>query len=192
MSTPITREWCPSCASITFTLTLTVGSRFVGEPQSIARRPRMNRRDPDTLLDIGNAIAELEHRVQELEAVLGADVPSRRALVIGESQIRRVVAARRLRDQYLGKELCSDPAMDLLLEALAADLAGNRLTVSQLCRATTVPLSTAVRWIKKLEEDGWLQIHHSCDEIQWVEMTPDGSTRLRSLFDALGPACFFA
>jgi len=156
----------------------------------------MNHLTSWALSHLRDAIAELEQRVQRLETALksetGEVMKSAGVFRIQESHVRRVITARRIRNQHLGLDLVTDPAWDLLLEALAAELGNNRIQVPDLCRATTVPGSTALRWIKKLEADGWVQLQPSSDETCWVEMTPDGSSRLCRLFDALGAALILA
>jgi DNA-binding IclR family transcriptional regulator len=72
-----------------------------------------------------------------------------------------------------------------LLEAFAADLGQKRTTVSELCQATIVPQSVAIRWIKKLEQDEWLS--RSQDE-QELELTAQGAARLRRYFEVVGSA----
>jgi DNA-binding MarR family transcriptional regulator len=69
-------------------------------------------------------------------------------------EIRRMIRARRLRDQFLGGGLFEDPAWDMLLDLFAAELEQNRVSVSSLCIAAAVAPTTALRWISKLSEQG--------------------------------------
>jgi hypothetical protein len=69
-------------------------------------------------------------------------------------QVRAIIRARRLRDQYLPADLFADPAWDMLLDLMAARLEGNRVAVSSLCIAAAVPATTALRWIKMLTDQG--------------------------------------
>ena len=68
--------------------------------------------------------------------------------------VRAIIRARRLRDQYFRGELFADPAWDMLLDLFAARLEGNRVAVSSLCIAASVPATTALRWIKALTDRG--------------------------------------
>ncbi|HWI84977.1 MAG TPA: winged helix DNA-binding protein [Sphingomonas sp.] len=68
--------------------------------------------------------------------------------------IRATIRARRLRDQYFSGELFADPAWDMLLDLLLARLEGRAVAVSSLCIAAAVPPTTALRWIKRLTEEG--------------------------------------
>jgi DNA-binding MarR family transcriptional regulator len=67
-------------------------------------------------------------------------------------EIRAIIRARRLRDQFLPADLFADPAWDMLLDLLAARLAGQRVSVSSLCIAAAVPPTTALRWIRQLTD----------------------------------------
>lgn len=73
------------------------------------------------------------------------DVPS-------PTEIRQFIRARRMRDQYLPADLFADPAWDMMLDLLAAKLAGQHVSVSSLCIAAAVPPTTALRWIRQLTD----------------------------------------
>ena len=85
------------------------------------------------------------------EPGVGARGASRR---IQAGQIRAMIRARRLRDQFFQGELFADPAWDMLLDLMAARLEQRRVAVSSLCIAAAVPPTTALRWIKTLCEQG--------------------------------------
>jgi len=72
---------------------------------------------------------------------------------IDAAQVRNLIKARRLRDQYFEAELFADPAWDMLLDLMAAKLEGARVSVSSLCIAASVPPTTALRWIKTMTEE---------------------------------------
>src|SRR5690606_31571439 len=86
----------------------------------------------------------------------------RRALVAQEedeagidpTQIRAIIRARRLRDQFFRSDLFADPAWDMLLDLMAARIEKSRVAVSSLCIAAAVPATTALRWIKLLTDRG--------------------------------------
>jgi hypothetical protein len=67
-------------------------------------------------------------------------------------EIRAIIRARRLRDQFLPSDLFADPAWDMVLDLLATRLAGQRVSVSSLCIAAAVPPTTALRWIRQLTD----------------------------------------
>lgn len=105
-----------------------------------------------------------------------------------EQKVRQVLKARRIREQQLGADLFTDPAWDILLEALAAELGQKQNSVSDLVDATSVPRSTALRWIKKLEEDGWLERKNVAIDStrKLLVLTSQSSQRLRHYFEAAG------
>jgi DNA-binding MarR family transcriptional regulator len=137
-------------------------------------------------------LAGLERVLHELKQGLSPGAPETFGAGHGvdDAKVRRIIRARRIREQQLGPELFADPAWDLLLEAFAADLRHEWLTVSHLCRASRMPETTALRWIKLLEKEGWLKEAQSPDGRKWMELTLQGSSRLRRYFDAIGPASF--
>lgn len=72
---------------------------------------------------------------------------------ISAEEVRGLISARRLRDQHFDAELFADPAWDMLLDLLAAQLEGIQVAVSSLCIAANVPPTTALRWIKTMTEE---------------------------------------
>ena len=70
--------------------------------------------------------------------------------------IRQILRLRENRRRIFGESIFGEPAWEVLLELYHAQLTGRRECVSSLCIASGVPSSTALRWIKALEEDGWL------------------------------------
>jgi DNA-binding MarR family transcriptional regulator len=71
-------------------------------------------------------------------------------------RIRSVLKARRQRANFFRADLFADPAWDMLLELYATLLCDRRICVSDLCEASDVPPTTALRWISKLETEGLL------------------------------------
>ncbi len=72
-------------------------------------------------------------------------------------ELRRVIRARRLRSEFFQGDLFADPAWDMLLDLLAAELEDRKVPVSSLCIAAAVPPTTALRWIGTLNEAGLFQ-----------------------------------
>ncbi|UAK22822.1 winged helix DNA-binding protein [Sphingomonas nostoxanthinifaciens] len=68
--------------------------------------------------------------------------------------IRSVIRGRRLRDQFFDAELFADPAWDMLLDLMVAQMEQRNVAVSSLCIAASVPPTTALRWIKRLHDMG--------------------------------------
>jgi hypothetical protein len=87
-----------------------------------------------------------------------APLPARNGTPTGTApshgEIRALIRARRMREQFLPADLFADPAWDMILDLMAARLAGQRVSVSSLCIAAAVPPTTALRWIRQLTERG--------------------------------------
>jgi hypothetical protein len=76
------------------------------------------------------------------EAAPAGDLPP-----LSAETVRAVIQARRLRSRYFSEELFADPAWDMLLDLLQAEIAHLRVPVSSLCIAAAVPATTALRWL---------------------------------------------
>jgi hypothetical protein len=68
--------------------------------------------------------------------------------------VRSVLRARRLRARFFSEEMFADPAWDMLLDLLQAEIAQLRVPVSSLCIAAAVPATTALRWLKTMVSKG--------------------------------------
>lgn len=71
----------------------------------------------------------------------------------------RVRRLRLRRNALVGAPLFRDPAWDMLLALFAAHERGRKVSVSSLCYASGVPLTTALRQIARLEEHGLIIRH---------------------------------
>ena len=76
---------------------------------------------------------------------------------VSAETVRAVIRARRLRARYFPEELFADPAWDMLLDLLQAEIAQLRVPVSSLCIAAAVPATTALRWLKTMVQRGHLR-----------------------------------
>lgn len=78
--------------------------------------------------------------------------------------LRRLIRQRRRRSDYLPADLFSEPAWDMLLDLAAMDVEGRQVSVTSLCLASGVPISTALRWIAALEAHGIItRVHDQAD-----------------------------
>jgi DNA-binding MarR family transcriptional regulator len=102
--------------------------------------------------------------------------------------VRNVIRARRLRMRYFSQELFADPAWDMLLDLLQAEIAQLRVPVSSLCIAAAVPATTALRWLKTLVAQGLFIRRadpHDGRRV-FVELAPEASHTLRRYFADVG------
>ena len=104
--------------------------------------------------------------------------------------IRSVIRARRLRSRYFEEDMFADPAWDMLLDLLQAEIVQRRVPVSSLCIAAAVPATTALRWIKTMTERGLLVRRDDPHDGRrvFIEMAPATSAGLRQYFQEVGMA----
>ncbi|WP_097092460.1 winged helix DNA-binding protein [Novosphingobium sp. Chol11] len=104
----------------------------------------------------------------------------------GAAQVRDMLRARRLREDFLPADLFADPAWDMLLDLLAARLEQERVSVSSLCIASAVPPTTALRWIRTLTDKGI--VHRQADPHDgrrvFIALTDDTAEALTRWFTA--------
>ena len=97
-----------------------------------------------------------DHYIEQVRAdrTLGPgeiDQPS-----VTAKQVRAIISQRRQRERHFEADLFADPAWDMMLDLYACWLDRRRVSVSSLCIAAAVPATTALRWIKLMENKGHL------------------------------------
>jgi DNA-binding MarR family transcriptional regulator len=107
---------------------------------------------------------------------------------IAVEMVQCVIEARRLRNAIFDKNLFADPAWDMLLALLEAEIAQRRLTVSSLCVAAGVPATTALRWIKVMTDSDLVRSREGQDDARRVpvELSPIASQAMRRYFSQIG------
>lgn len=86
---------------------------------------------------------------------------------ITAQELRAIIKARRARSDYFDADMFADPAWDILLDLMLARIEGSTESISSLCIAAAVPMTTAMRWIRELIARGVL--------IRWPD--PDDGRR---------------
>ena len=117
------------------------------------------------------------------QAVNDADVPQ-----VSGDLVRSVIRARRLRSRFFEEDLFADPAWDMLLDLLQAEIAQLRVPVSSLCIAAAVPATTALRWLKTMTDKGLFVRRadpHDGRRV-FVELAPQASIAMRRYFAEVG------
>jgi hypothetical protein len=102
--------------------------------------------------------------------------------------VRSVIRARRLRSRFFPDDLFADPAWDMLLDLLQAEIAQLRVPVSSLCIAAAVPATTALRWLKTMTDRGLFVRRadpHDGRRV-FVELSPSTSLAMRRYFADVG------
>lgn len=119
----------------------------------------------------------------QLQKPVEGDVPD-----VSIETVRSVIRARRLRERFFPADLFADPAWDMLLDLLQAEIAQLRVPVSSLCIAAAVPATTALRWLKNMTDRGIFVRRadpHDGRRV-FVELSSDASLALRRYFAELG------
>jgi DNA-binding MarR family transcriptional regulator len=118
-----------------------------------------------------------------VEALPAADLPP-----LSAGTVRAVLRARRLRTRFFPEELFADPAWDMLLDLLQAEISHLPVPVSSLCIAAAVPATTALRWLKTLVQQGvFIRRPDQRDGRRiFVELAPEASSALRRYFAEVG------
>jgi hypothetical protein len=143
------------------------------------------------LSDEVSRIAATLSRLSSVPAVGFAEAPKPSSTDLPDVSIdtvRTVIRARRLRSRYFSEDLFADPAWDMLLDLLQAELAQLRVPVSSLCIAAAVPATTALRWLKSMTEQGLFVRRadpHDARRV-FVELAPQTSASMRRYFADVG------
>jgi hypothetical protein len=121
-------------------------------------------------------------------AIPEADQATVAAKSIDGPAIREIIKLRRMRDNHFKTELFADPAWDILLDLMAAQLEGKTVSVSSLCIAAAVPPTTALRWVTAMTESGMLIRRMDPRDARrvFIELSQDTSDRLHTFFKATG------
>jgi hypothetical protein len=107
---------------------------------------------------------------------------------VSAETVRSVIRARRLRARYFPEDLFGDPAWDMLLDLLQAEISQLRVPVSSVCIAAAVPATTALRWLKTMVQQGLFVRRadpHDGRRV-FVELASEASQALRRYFAEVG------
>lgn len=101
--------------------------------------------------------------------------------------IGKAIRARNLRHRYFPEALFGEPAWDMLLELLDAEIEGRQVTVSNLCEAASVPATIGFRWLNSLVAEGLVRRRPDPQNAlsELIELEPRTSTAFRRYFDDL-------
>jgi len=144
--------------------------------------------ETERLLQLSQEITRVAASLAELSMGLAAPLeqgpdPLNEPEVATET-ISWLIKARRERTRFLPAEMFSEPAWDMLLELLAAELGRRRVSVSSLCTAAGIPARTGKRWLQYLEKHGLVvrqTAAHEADN-EFVELSLSASNALRRYF----------
>ena len=116
----------------------------------------LSRIDPPLRSKLASAIVLLESVGREIGIQL--TVPTALAQLDAPSGFRQWIAQeykrRASRPNFFAQELFGEPCWDMLLDLASATLDNKNVSVSSSCFASGVPQSTALRWLRLMEERG--------------------------------------
>lgn len=155
-------------------------------------------RDPgaERLRQLSDEVGRIAATLARLSATAPDKAPELRKPVDGDvpdipvETVRSVIRARRLRSRFFPEDLFADPAWDMLLDLLQAEIAQLRVPVSSLCIAAAVPATTALRWLKGMTDKGIFVRRadpHDGRRV-FVQLSHDASIAMRRYFSEVGKA----
>ena len=147
--------------------------------------------DTDFLDQINSGKSELT-QAQLVEIVSGGGKPIRLNPVCSartgtEESVRSIIGARADRLRFLPSDLFADPAWDMLLDLYLNEILSKRISVSSLCGASNVPISTALRWIGALDCKGLIvRTGDRCDGRRvFIALSEAGLARMDAYFGSI-------
>ncbi len=96
---------------------------------------------------------------------------------------------RRKRDAVADRKgLFGEPGWDILLDLFIAEQRRSELQVSSVCLDASVPSTTILRWIARLERDGLIYrvADNSDARRRYVKLTDGGRALMYSVINAIG------
>ncbi len=127
---------------------------------------------------ISNMADVLRHPT--IRTTLSDDLQSRR-----RTAVRSIIRIRDIRNNHLGTDLFNDPAWNILLDCYACDLDDRSISVSDACVASGAPYTTALRWLRALEDRGLIERKNDTSDRRraFVMLTSHARTIVESLID---------
>ena len=144
------------------------------------------RRKTEHLLKLSEDVSRIAGTLARLSIDQGSDedLPSAAEADIPAERVKSVIHARRLRSHFFAGDLFADPAWDMLLDLLYADLIHQRVSVSSLCVAAAVPATTALRWLNTLVKQRIVVRRDDPHDGRrvFIELSPHARSALRQYF----------
>ena len=101
---------------------------------------------------IAEALTSIEARVVALQQQTTPTIATQTTPL---QRAKEYYRKRRSRERIFERsDLFADPAWDILIDLFIAYEEGQGISISSACIASAVPTTTALRWLKLLEEEG--------------------------------------
>jgi DNA-binding MarR family transcriptional regulator len=131
-----------------------------------------------------SVMGELEGDATPTHAIpTQSSLPSRYALSV---EAAKCLIRRRSRfKSHLGEALVADPGMDMLLDLLIHQDGPTPVAVNQAQLASGVPATTALRWIKVIEQEGLIERYPDPRDQRriYLRLTPMGLEKMLRVLD---------
>lgn len=72
------------------------------------------------------------------------------------ASVNALLAKRRARLKFFDTDLFFDPSWEIILDLCQSEMMGKRLSVTSLCLGSGVPSTTALRYLRILEDRGYI------------------------------------
>lgn len=95
--------------------------------------------------------------------------------------------SRRNRERFFEKKIFGEPGWDMLLELYAGEMNDEKISTSNLILSSSAPSSTALRWIKHLEDAGLVakKSSHLDGRVQYQRITNAGFDSMTKYFETI-------
>jgi predicted transcriptional regulator len=105
--------------------------------------------------------------------------------------VETMISVRFLRDRFFDNDLFFDPSWSMLIDMYRAELKEQQLSVTSVCIGSGVAGTTALRYIKLLEERGYIRrVADPHDKRRaFLRLTERALDRLQRYFDTVGTKC---
>jgi DNA-binding MarR family transcriptional regulator len=132
-------------------------------------------------------LAQLHELSTKLASVLRPSELQGTNLPCSLQLVEDVLRFRKQRNRTFGGALFGEPAWDILLELYTVGRTGRQLSVSGACYSSGVPVSTALRWISRLEKEGWIvRIDDPSDARRsWLKLSNDADQKMDDFFSRM-------
>ena len=155
--------------------------------------------DPNSalLLRLSREVSRIAGSLAQLSISAGQSLSSDypfsnpNALDVPLDRVHCLIRFRQARSRFLPAELFADPAWDILLDLLRAEIAHEKVSVSSACIAASVPQTTGLRWLRALEQHGLVERERDLHDARrtFVVLSREASIALRRYFlDVVGTA----
>ncbi len=132
-------------------------------------------------------IVELAHDIAENATLILDGEGSKEALTLLDKS-RMLYNLRRKRETVFDQPgLFSEPSWDMLLEMFSAYLLNETVSEANICAASQLPVTTALRWLNILEEYGYVARIRDADSgsTTQAQLTPKAISKLTVLLSEM-------